>query len=70
MALYAHSIRIRNPYRFPDNYQEDLVQGWVEQNVSGRWYTQYSLNMQTITFYFELLSDATLFVLAWGDYIK
>ena len=70
MALYDHSVRIKSIRFSPDNYQEDLVQGWVEQNVSGRWYTQYSLNMQTITFYFELLSDATLFVLAWGDYIK
>ena len=63
-VTFEHSVRIK----LPDLIHEVAVDKWIEKNVKGRWYTRYPPNIRTATYYFEFLSDSTLFMLNWGEY--
>lgn len=65
MALYKHSVRVKV---YPD-YNRGDINTWVEDNIR-HWYAQYSRNMRTVIYYFESLSDVTLFMLVWGEYVE
>lgn len=79
ILLYEHSDRrINCPY--PGHYTRlefsspqytisnlHAVDGWISQNIFGKWGSYISENMQTVVLFFEDASDAILFKLLDGD---